>query len=65
MLWEKLGYDRDEILRMRAMRTEQLTEESNIGGEMLKAFEGGGGTGVERSKENENQRANTNATGRA
>lgn len=58
MLWEKLGYDEDERARMRAMRTEQLTEESNIGGEMLKSFERGGGTGAERSRGNENQRAN-------
>ena len=51
MLWEKLGYDADEIARMKAMKSEEMEQQSNIGGEMLRAFERGGGTGAEQQRQ--------------
>ena len=42
-LWEKLGYDQDEIAKMRAMVGEEMQQTANIGGALLEAFEGGGG----------------------
>jgi hypothetical protein len=45
MLWEKLGYDQDDIARMKAMASEEMEATSNIGGELLRAFEGGAGGG--------------------
>lgn len=41
-LWEKLGYDQDEIAKMKAMAGEEMQQTANIGGELLRAFEGGG-----------------------
>ena len=48
MLWAKLGYTQDQIDKMKAMSAEEMQTASNIGGELLKAFEGGGGTGAEQ-----------------
>ena len=41
-LWSELGYNADEIAEMKAQRGEEMQEQSNIGGELLRAFEGGG-----------------------
>lgn len=44
--WERImvecGYDQDSIDKMRAWRGEELQQTSNIGGELLRAFERGG-----------------------
>jgi hypothetical protein len=45
MLWEKLGYSQEDIARMKAMSAEEQQQASNIGGELLRAFEGGAGGG--------------------
>lgn len=44
MLWEKLGYDQDQIAKMKAMAGEEMQQTANIGGELLRAFESGGNT---------------------
>jgi len=41
-LWQEMGYDADQIAEMKAQRGEEMEEQSNIGGELLRAFEGGG-----------------------
>lgn len=41
-LWAEMGYNADQIADMRAQRAEELMSTSNIGGELLRAFEGGG-----------------------
>ena len=41
-LWIEMGYDADTIAQMRAQRGEEMTATSNIGGELLRAFESGG-----------------------
>lgn len=41
MVWRKLGYNADEIAEMKAMAAETMAQESNIGGELLRAFERG------------------------
>jgi len=41
-LWAKLGYDQAEIAKMKAMAGEEMQQTANIGGELLRAFEGGG-----------------------
>lgn len=41
-LWAKLGYDADEIAEMKAMAAEEMQATSNVGGELLRAFESGG-----------------------
>jgi len=41
-LWAEMGYDADQIAEMSAQRGEEMEEQSNIGGELLRAFEGGG-----------------------
>jgi hypothetical protein len=40
-LWREMGYNADEIAEMRAMRGEELAQQSNVGGELLRAFEQG------------------------
>lgn len=40
-LWAKMGYDAAEIAEMKAMRAEELQQTSNVGGELLRAFEQG------------------------
>jgi hypothetical protein len=40
--WREAGYSQEEIDQMKAMRGEELAQQSNIGGELLRAFEGGG-----------------------
>jgi len=41
-LWVEMGYNADEVAEMKAMRGEEQAASSNIGGELLRAFEGGG-----------------------
>jgi hypothetical protein len=48
MLWAKLGYEQDEIAKMKAMAGEEMQQTSNLGGELLRAFEGGGQVGGEQ-----------------
>lgn len=45
MLWVKLGYSQEDIARMKALAQEEMEQASNIGGELLRAFEGGAGGG--------------------
>lgn len=40
-LWAEMGYTAEEINRLRAQRGEELQSTSNVGGELLRAFEGG------------------------
>jgi len=42
MLWAEMGYDQDEIAKMKAQSAEDLQEQSNIGGALLRQFEQGG-----------------------
>jgi hypothetical protein len=41
-LWAEMGYNADDIAEMRAQRGEAMQQTANIGGELLRAFEGGG-----------------------
>jgi hypothetical protein len=41
-LWAEMGYNAEKVAAMRAQRGEELAATSNIGGELLRAFEGGG-----------------------
>jgi len=41
-LWSEWGYDADEIAKMKAQSAEELQEQSNIGGALLRQFEQGG-----------------------
>ena len=40
-LWAEMGYDQEKIAEMRAMRGEEMQQSSNLGGELLRAFERG------------------------
>jgi len=40
-LWGEMGYSAQEIAEMRAQRGEEMMAQSNLGGELLRAFEGG------------------------
>jgi hypothetical protein len=40
-LWQEMGYDEEQIAEMRAMRGEEVASTANLGGELLRAFEGG------------------------
>ena len=41
-LWEKMGYSPEEIAEMRAQKADEMQQESNIGGALLRDFERGG-----------------------
>lgn len=41
-LWAEMGYDQEQIAEMRAMAGAELERTSNVGGELLRAFEQGG-----------------------
>ncbi len=41
-LWEKMGYSPEEIAAMRAQKADEMQQESNIGGALLRDFERGG-----------------------
>ena len=41
-LWDEAGYDVDQIAAMKAMKAADLQAQSNIGSEVLRAFERGG-----------------------
>ena len=40
-LWSEMGYDATQIAEMKAMAGEELQNTSNLGGELLRAFDGG------------------------
>ena len=47
IIWaEQLGWDQEMIDKAVALRDEQMQAQANIGGELLRAFEGGGGNGL-------------------
>lgn len=41
-LWAEMGYDAEKVAEMLAQRGEELAATSNVGGELLRAFERGG-----------------------
>lgn len=45
-LWFEMGYDAEAVAKMRAQKGEELQATANIGGELLRAFEGGGNAGL-------------------
>jgi len=56
-LWAEMGYDADQIAEMKAQRGEEMEEQSNIGGELLRAFEGGGfGGQIEQNEQRRQER---------
>jgi len=50
-LWAEMGYDQSQIDAMKAQRGEEMAEQSNIGGELLRQFESGGFSGGLASEE--------------
>lgn len=40
-LWREMGYDADQIAAMQAMAADELQQQSNVGGELLRSFERG------------------------
>jgi hypothetical protein len=40
-LWREMGYDADQIAEMQAMAADELQQQSNVGGELLRSFERG------------------------
>ena len=50
-LWQEMGYDVDQIADMKAQRDEEMEQQSNVGGELLRQFEGGGSGGTQQGQQ--------------